>query len=566
MQTTETPTRHLQLEGTYNVRDTGGYATADGSTIRWRTLLRGDSLHHLTAAGQAALMDAGLHTVIDLRRDTELAQAPNVFAASDAVRYLNISLLDGAVDPAPAQPRTLNDVYVSILDTAHAQLRVVFAALVEPEAFPALVHCTAGKDRTGIIVALLLANAGVPAATIAADYALSETYLAGEWVAQMRERVIAAGGDWARMELLMGSPEELMRQTLVGIEAQYGGVPQYLRAIGVPEATLDALRSALVEGHADTADQSIGQPIETEQATTMTTTTAATTTFVHLTDTHIQPTENDSFFGLDTLARLHETLTLLRERGVLPGATIIISGDLANNGEPESYARLRTVVEELRREGSTVLLALGNHDNRAVFRVAMLDEPESDGAAKYHYIAMLGGLRLIVLDSHEPGTHLGTLGEAQLAWLRGELATAAPGGTVIVVHHPPTDAPVPALAGHLLGDADALREVVAGTDVIGVLAGHTHVSAVELFAGVPSVTAPGTAFLLDVVAQEGMRFLDGGGVNIVTVRNGVMTAAPIALPRSQREVYHHHPGDPVGKLAKASATADTDATAAADVA
>jgi len=549
----EAPTRLLKLEGTYNVRDTGGYATTDGGTIRWRTLLRGDSLHRLTAAGQATLVDAGLRTVVDLRRDTELAQEPNVFATADAVRYVNISLIESTPHEAEAATlRTLTTIYEGIIAASHARIREIFAALAEPAAFPALVHCTAGKDRTGIIIALLLGVAGVPTETIVADYALTEQFLAGEWVAERKRIITANGGDWAAMEPLMGSPAQLMRQTLADIEIQYGGIPQYLCSIGVPDATLDTLRAALVEAPADAHGRATATP-------------PTMTTFVHLTDTHIQPTETDSFFGLDTLARLHETLTLLRERGMLPGATILISGDLANNGEPESYARLRAVVEELRAEGSVVHLALGNHDNRAAFRTAMLDEPTSDGTAKYHYTAMIGGLRVIVLDSHEPGTHHGALGDAQLAWLIAELATPAPEGTVIAVHHPPTDAPVPALAGHLLGDADALRDVIAGTDVIGVLAGHTHVSAVEQFGGVPSVTAPGTAFLLDVTAQEGMRFLDGGGVNIVTVRNGVMTAAPLALPRSQREVYHHHPGDPVANLKAASATAETDATDAADI-
>ena len=538
----EQQTRHLHLAGTYNVRDTGGYGAASGGATRWRTLLRGDSLHRLSAAGQETLIAAGLRTVIDLRRDSELAHAPNVFATSEAVRYRNVSLL--ATITESLGPVTLDDIYLHILDGAHDQLREVFAILAEPGAFPALVHCTAGKDRTGLIVALLLGNAGVPAATIAADYALSEGLLAGEFVTEMRERVVAAGGDWALMAPLMGSPEELMLHTLVGIDARHGSIPDYLRAIGVPETQLDVLRAALVGEVSEDA-------VEKQQGgETM------TITFVHLTDTHIQPGEGDRFVGLDTMQSLRDTLAMLRERGVLPEAPIVISGDLANNGEPESYARLRAVLDELREEGVTVLLALGNHDNRAVFRTAILNEPTGDGTQKYYYSEMLGALRLIVLDSNEIGTHDGQLGEVQLAWLRDELATPAPGGTIIVVHHPPTEAPMPILAGHLLQDADALREIVAGSDVLGVLAGHTHVAAVALFAGVPSVSAPGTAFLLDVTSREGMRFLDGGGINIVTVQNKAMTTKPVALPRSQSERYHYHPGDPIERLSEATSGAE----------
>lgn len=529
--TSAQPTRHLQLDGTYNLRDTGGYTTDDGQDIRWRTLLRGDSLHKLTEAGQAELIAAGLRTVIDLRRDAELAEEPNVFAASEVVTYLNVPLIESTPHEAVAAvPRTLATIYDGIIATSHARIREVFAALAEPGAFPALVHCTAGKDRTGIIVALLLGTAGVPSTTIAADYALTEALLAGEWLEARKQIIAASGGDWSQLVSLMGSPEDLMLATLAGIESQHGGVPQYLRAIGVPETHLDAVRSAL-------RAEPNGQPelhAQEEQGAI---------SFVHLTDLHIQPIAEDRFFGqIDTMATLRDTLTLLRERGVLPGATIVISGDLVNNGELESYARLRAVIDELRGEGNTVHLALGNHDDRANFRVGMLDETDGDAAQKFHYTAMLGNLRLVVLDTNEPGTHDGVLGTAQVAWLKEQLATPAPGGTVIVVHHPPTSAPMPALEGHMIKDADSLREAIAGTDVIGILSGHTHVAAAEMVGAAPCISAPGTAFMLDVTAQVGMRFFDSGGINLVTVANGVMTTKPLALPRSQREFFHYIPG------------------------
>lgn len=540
--TTEQPTRHLRLEGTYNVRDTGGYTTADGRTTRWRTLLRGDSPHRLSETGQGELIAAGLRTVIDLRHDTELAEEPNVFAASEAVRYLNVPLIEGAARGTELTTLpTLAGIYEGIIAASHARVRQIFAALAEPGSFPALIHCTAGKDRTGIIVALLLGTAGVPTATVAADYALTETLLAGEWLEERKRTIVARGGDWSLLEPLMGSPEELMLQTLAAIEAAHGGVPQYLLAIGVPQAQLDAVRAAI----RDESDQRPAPPARRE---------GRATSFVHLTDLHIQPTADDRFFGqIDTMSTLHDTLTLLRERGILPGATIVISGDLVNNGEPESYARLRATVAELRAEGNTVHLALGNHDDRAAFRAAILDEVGGDAAAKYHYAAMLDDVRLVILDTNEPGTHDGWLGKAQIAWLKGQLATPAPGGTVIVVHHPPTSAPMPALEGHMVKDATALRDVIAGTDVIGILSGHTHVAAVELVSGVPCISAPGTAFMLDVSAQVGMRFFDGGGINLVTVADGVMTAKPFALPRSQREFFHYIPGETALPAAEATA-------------
>jgi protein-tyrosine phosphatase len=246
-----TPNRHLKLEGTRNVRDTGGYATADGRITRWRTLLRGDSLHRLTSQGQSELVVMGLRTVIDLRHDTELANAPNVFATSDQVYYLHISLLDDIPDAAREQPATLDDVYMRIVEGSQAQLRAVFAALAGPDALPALVHCAGGKDRTGMVIALLLANAGVPAPVIAADYALSEQYLGPDIVAEMRARIIAAGGNWDRYAPLMGSPSSVMLQILTVIEERHGSVPHYLQSIGVSEATLATLRTALTGDPAD---------------------------------------------------------------------------------------------------------------------------------------------------------------------------------------------------------------------------------------------------------------------------------------------------------------------------
>jgi protein-tyrosine phosphatase len=193
----------------------------------------------------------GLRTVIDLRHDTELAKAPNVFATSDQVHYLHISLLDDIPDATREQPATLDDVYMRIVEGSQAQLRAVFATLAGPDALPALVHCAGGKDRTGMVIALLLANAGVPAPVIAADYALSEQYLGPDIVAEMRERILAAGGDWDRYAPLMGSPSAVMLQILTVIEERHGSVPHYLRSIGVSEATLATLRTALTSDPAD---------------------------------------------------------------------------------------------------------------------------------------------------------------------------------------------------------------------------------------------------------------------------------------------------------------------------
>jgi protein-tyrosine phosphatase len=250
--------RHLPLEGAYNVRDAGGYPTHDGRTVRWRALYRADSLHRLTEQGQVYLIEAGLSTVIDLRRDAELAIAPNVLATSDRVRYVWISL---APNPAEAGARreiesdTLARTYRRIIDERQPELRQILSTLAEPGAFPALVHCTAGKDRTGIVVALLLALAGVDHAIIAEDYALTAAYLGDAYFADARVRAEAAGHTWAQYQQLLGCPADLMLDTLADLDERYGGVEAYVRQIGLTVDELAVLRAALLEEGTPGADR-----------------------------------------------------------------------------------------------------------------------------------------------------------------------------------------------------------------------------------------------------------------------------------------------------------------------
>ncbi len=217
--------RRLILEGAYNVRDIGGYVTVDERRTRWHTLLRGDSLHRLSAADQAALLAYGVCTSIDLRGPAETRVEPSVFRASEAVTYHHMPLLsDPGGDSARNSLPALTDIYHHILDTAQERLAQLLRTLAQPGALPALVHCTAGKDRTGLVVALLLGMAGVPAPTIAADYALSDTYLGPGFRAEARKRALAAGLDWNAYQQLLICPPELMLDALAYLDERYDGV------------------------------------------------------------------------------------------------------------------------------------------------------------------------------------------------------------------------------------------------------------------------------------------------------------------------------------------------------
>lgn len=244
----------LLLDGAYNLRDVGGYPTRDGRTIRTNTLLRSDSLHRLTPSGQQALIDFGLRTIIDLRMRSEAAKAPNVFAHSAAVDYLRISLFDDwnqlfsheADSSADASVPRIFRYYQLLVDRCQERIRTIITTIAAPDALPALLHCTAGKDRTGLVVALLLGLANVPAEVIADDYAQSGRYLA-PLLDEYRANARRAGYDMAIYEEYLQSSPDVMLATLNYISTTYGGVLEYLRVIGLTESQLTALRTHLID-------------------------------------------------------------------------------------------------------------------------------------------------------------------------------------------------------------------------------------------------------------------------------------------------------------------------------
>ena len=166
-------TRRLAWEGCVNARDLGGYPTADGRETRWGAVVRSDSPAALTEAGRAALADYGVRAIVDLRLPTELADAPNPFAepGDHGIAYTNVSFIDPAF--APDAVTTLADDYLQMLDRYRRPVAEAITAVAQASPGAVLVHCAAGKDRTGLVAALLLGLVGVPAETIAADYAMT---------------------------------------------------------------------------------------------------------------------------------------------------------------------------------------------------------------------------------------------------------------------------------------------------------------------------------------------------------------------------------------------------------
>jgi 3',5'-cyclic AMP phosphodiesterase CpdA len=230
---------------------------------------------------------------------------------------------------------------------------------------------------------------------------------------------------------------------------------------------------------------------------------------VHLSDTHFTAGREPMFGVVDPDAILAQALQQLAGAGLSPAA-IVITGDIADTGAGDAYTRVRAAIEPVAAElGAELVWVMGNHDDRGRFRAGLLDTEPSD--VPYDRVIDLDGLRLVVLDSTVPGYHYGQLSPEQLEWLRGVLATPSPRGTLLALHHPPI--PSPQLFDELieLRDQARLEEVVRGTDVRGILAGHLHYSTHSTFAGVPVSVASATCYTNDpLLSQSGLRAQAGG--------------------------------------------------------
>ena len=248
------PPRRLDIGGAYNVRDLGGYPAMNGRRTRWKTFIRAASLHRLPRESQDALIGYGIRTVIDLRRTPELEEAPNVFAGSSDVAYLHQNLIgdeplagaDDSVETGEAAERILGS-YSSWIDLRQPQIRRTLATLADPDSRPALFHCAGGKDRTGVISALLLGIAGVPADVIAEDYALSARYLLERYFAEQAPPDLSADDYTLEDYRRDYCPPEAMLKVLDYVDERYGGIEPYARTIGLTDGQIDGIRAALVE-------------------------------------------------------------------------------------------------------------------------------------------------------------------------------------------------------------------------------------------------------------------------------------------------------------------------------
>ena len=238
-------TRALAWGACLNVRDLGGLTTADGRRVREGALVRSDQLCRLNDGGREALLAHGVRTVIDLRTPAEVARDPDPIWDEHGVDYLHIPQQDEelwrALDGI-ARTRTERDS--AAIDRRAENITAMARAVANAAPGGVLIHCLAGKDRTGIAVAMLLGVVGVSDADIAADYALSEAALASEKAA-----ALAAAADEdarARIERGYDSRPETMLGTLTHLRVRHGGAVAYLTRAGLTATEVERIRARLL--------------------------------------------------------------------------------------------------------------------------------------------------------------------------------------------------------------------------------------------------------------------------------------------------------------------------------
>jgi protein-tyrosine phosphatase len=244
--------RHVQLDGCFNFRDLGGYETPDGRRVLTRALFRADGPHALTDGDAATLHALGLATLIDLRTREEVETRGTYRTVLSDVDAHHFPLIDVLPDtdelPTWIDPDDVAVRYRAMLDDATNAIAQLLALLSERVTYPAMFHCSAGKDRTGIVAGIVLGLLGVPDDVIVADYALSAAAM-HQLVAHYHAQYPAATERLNQVAPAMVTADpQTMVGLIAGLRADFGSLEGYARAIGVPDAPQRLRDVLLVQG------------------------------------------------------------------------------------------------------------------------------------------------------------------------------------------------------------------------------------------------------------------------------------------------------------------------------
>lgn len=240
--------RHIPLDGAVNFRDLGGYVTRDGRRIRWRSLFRADSLSHLTRPDRDIVRELGIATVIDLRSHREV-QTDRFPVEEIPVGFHHLPLVSTLPDLENfrAVPGFMASHYRDIAHEAGPQIAQALSIVARRRAHPVIVHCAAGKDRTGVLIAVILGLLGVDDATIGEDYALSALAM-DALRARILERNPAAQEAMDRLgDYVLAAAPETITDLLASLRAEFGTIEGYAEANGAGVEVVEGLREALLE-------------------------------------------------------------------------------------------------------------------------------------------------------------------------------------------------------------------------------------------------------------------------------------------------------------------------------
>jgi protein-tyrosine phosphatase len=240
--------RQLNWDGCLNARHLGGFVTDDGHVTSNSALARSDNLVRLSGAGRAAMLEDGVRTIIDLRFPQELEREPNPFSRGESgVTYRHLPMMTtddvNAITPVRAATTT-QEAYRATLDGFQDNIGEIVRGIADSEAGRVVLHCSAGKDRTGLAVALVLRFVGVSAHDLTLDYLETDRCLQPTYEAELAE-VTDEAERARRLEEMKLQPTFIL-ETLAFVDARYGSVRGYLETCGLDAATLTRLHARLL--------------------------------------------------------------------------------------------------------------------------------------------------------------------------------------------------------------------------------------------------------------------------------------------------------------------------------
>lgn len=249
--------RRIELKGAYNFRDLGGYSTSEGKKTNWGKLFRSDNLANLTKSDLKRIEKLNLQMIIDLRSMEERLSKPNRLPMSNGTKIKNIEIADsnksheelkreiflGKLGETDLEEELINAYRRAITDHRN-ELRIFFELLLNTENYPVLVLCNAGKDRTGVVIALTLTALGVSKKTVVKDYMLSKVYLE-PMIRRMTSKVRLLSlfrADIVQLKKLLDTRVEYLNATFNAINQKFGSAESFLDSLGMDNDKCKILR------------------------------------------------------------------------------------------------------------------------------------------------------------------------------------------------------------------------------------------------------------------------------------------------------------------------------------